>query len=92
MFTVFNCKAMESIERLKEIGATAVKNLRKQKLSMGQPFMINSKDLPVNQSYLEYPDASIKIVSVASDLRSFTEIRKLSDTEAVMVRRLYQLV
>lgn len=83
---------MESIERLKEIGATAVRNLRKQKLSMGQPFLINSKDLPATQCYLEYPDTSIKIVSVASDLRSFIEIRKLSEAEAIVVRKLYELV
>jgi hypothetical protein len=83
---------MESIEKLQEISATVVRNLRKQKLSMGHPFMINSRDLPAKQSYLEYPDTSIKIVSVGLDSRSFTEIRKLSNQEAAAVRKLYNLL
>lgn len=82
---------MDSIEKLQEISANVVRNLRKKKLSMGHPFMINSGNLPANQSYLEYPDASIKIVSVASNSRSFTEVRRLSNQEAAAVRKLYNL-
>ena len=58
---------MGTIEELKEISGTVVRRLRKQKLDKGQTFMIWSGELPKNQSYLEYPDNSIKIVSVAPD-------------------------
>lgn len=83
---------MSSILELKQIGATVVRNLRKQKLSSGQPFLINSENLPEKQSYLEYPDNSIKIVSVASGGKSFTEVRKLSLTEANAIRKMYNLI
>ena len=43
-----------------------IKSLRKEKLSQGLPFMINSEDLPSYQCYLEYPDGSIKIAEANS--------------------------
>ncbi|KGO91353.1 hypothetical protein [Flavobacterium subsaxonicum] len=83
---------MNSIEEIKQIGATAVRKLRLKKLSAGQPFMINSRSLPQNQSYLEFPDSTIKIVTVAPGGRSFSEIRKLSAQEASEIRMAYKLI
>jgi hypothetical protein len=77
---------MSDLEVLEKIGTDAVLKLRRDKLATGKPFMINSTDLPSKQSYLEYPDGSINIVTVASDTRSFDVIRKLSNKEAESVR------
>ncbi|MGN6398483.1 MAG: hypothetical protein ACTHMI_23135 [Mucilaginibacter sp.] len=82
---------MSELEILEKIGTDAVLRLRKKKLAAGKPFMINSKDLPSTQSYLEYPDGSINIVTVAADSRSFEIVRKLSDKEAQSVRYRFSL-
>ncbi|MDP9081217.1 MAG: hypothetical protein M3O71_27695 [Bacteroidota bacterium] len=82
---------MSDLEVLEKTGTEAVKQLRKQKLAAGKPFMINSKDLPATQSYLEYPDSSINIVTIAPDLHSFNIVRKLSTSEAQSVRHQYNL-
>lgn len=77
---------MSELEVLEHIGTTAVKRLRKNKLSAGKPFMINSDDLPSGQSYLEYPDGTIRIVKVSADSRSFTILEELNAGEAKAVR------
>lgn len=69
---------MGTIDELKEISETVVKRLRTKKLASGRPFLIWSKKLPQNQSYLEYPDHSIKVVSVAPDLKSFIVVKELT--------------
>ena len=78
---------MGTIEELKTISGTVVRRLRKQKLEKGNPFLIWSDKLPKDQSYLEYPDRSIKIVTIAPDLRSITVIRKLSARQAQDIRQ-----
>ena len=78
---------MSDLEILEQTGTEAVKRLRKHKLASGKPFMINSKELPVKQSYLEYPDHTISVVTVGPDARSFTTLRKLSGTQARSLRR-----
>jgi len=83
---------MSDLEILEKIGTDAVLRLRKSKLSTGKPFMINSKNLPSKQSYLEYPDGSIKIVTVAADAHSFEIIRTLSDDEAESIRFSFSLL
>ncbi|MCO5945998.1 hypothetical protein [Mucilaginibacter flavidus] len=83
---------MSDLEILEKKGTDAVLRLRSNKLAAGKPFMINSKDLPSKQSYLEYPDGSINIVIVAADARSFEIIRKLSDKEAQSVRYGFNLL
>lgn len=83
---------MGTIEELKEISGTVVRRLRKQKLDKGKTFMIWSSALPKNQSYLEYPDNSIKIVSVAPDHRSFTVIRELTRQQAQSIRKKHKLI
>ena len=78
---------MGTIENLKAIGRTVVRRLRRQKLDSGKPFLIWSNKLPKHQSYLEYPDHSIKIVSVAPNLKSFTIIRELTKSQAQVIRK-----
>ncbi len=83
---------MSDLEVLEKTGTDAVKRLRKHELEAGNPFMINSKDLPATQSYLEYPDSTISIVTVAPDSRSFVTVRKLSGSQAQTVRRRFNLL
>lgn len=72
-------------------GTEAVKRMRQQKLRDGQPFMINVRELPADQCYLEYPDGSISQVAVVSAKRDFRIIRKLSISETGALRRRFQL-
>ncbi len=83
---------MGTIEELKVISGTVVRRLRRQKLESGKPFLIWSNKLPKNQSYLEYPDHSIKIVTVSSNLKSFTIVRELSKVQAQLIRREFNLL
>jgi len=82
---------MSDLEVLENIGTAAVMELRKQQLAAGEFFMINSKDLPAKQTYLEYPDGSINIATIAPNERSFVVVRKLSVTEAQLVRQRFNL-
>lgn len=50
---------MSEIEVLENIATKAVHRLRTKTLTSGQPFMINVKNLPPNQCYLEFPDHTI---------------------------------
>jgi len=77
---------MSELEILENVGTNAVVELRKTKLASGKPFMINSDDLPSKQSYMEYPDGTINIVTISPNERSFIVIRKLSAGEAQQVR------
>jgi hypothetical protein len=83
---------MSSIIELKEIGNTVVRDLRNKKLSDGRTFMIYSDQLPKNQSYLEYPDNSIKIVTVSNDQKSFTIVKELTNKQATGIRKKHNLV
>lgn len=83
---------MGTIEELKVISGTVVRRLRRQKLESGKPFLIWSNKLPKNQSYLEYPDHSIKIVTVSSNLKSFTIVRELTNAQAQLIRREFNLL
>lgn len=64
-----------------------IRALRKKKLSLGIPFMINSDDLPSYQCYLEYPDGSIKIVEANSKESDFKIIKELDFLNAEVLRR-----
>lgn len=83
---------MGTIEELNVISGTVVRRLRRQKLESGKPFLIWSNKLPKNQSYLEYPDHSIKIVTVSSNLKSFTIVRELTNVQAQLIRREFNLL
>jgi hypothetical protein len=83
---------MSTIQELNKIGHSVVRKLRGKKLSEGKTFMIHSELLPVGQSYLEYPDSSMKVVEVGSDLRSFKIIKELSAEQAKSIRLKYNLM
>ncbi len=78
------------IKELQKRGNEAVKQLRITKHKKGLPFMINSKSLPGNQCYLEYPDGRILLVVLNSPSdRDFTTIRELSVIESEDIRSNY---
>ncbi len=83
---------MSELEVIEKIGTNAVKKLRDNKLAAGVPFMINSKDLPSKQSYLEFPDHSIQIVTVSVDAHSFITVKVLDAREADLIRLKYNLI
>ena len=80
------------IKILEKRGNNALKQLRKTKLEKGLPFMINSKNLPSKQCYLEYADGRILLASIKTTIdRNFTIIRELSVAERNMIRMKFQL-
>lgn len=79
------------LQRIERRGTAAVKRLRRQKLANGFPFMINANDLPPRQCYLEYPDGSMQLVSLAENGRDFDPIRALSPQETAQLRRRFNL-
>jgi hypothetical protein len=76
---------MSDLEILEKTGTDAVKRLRKSELDAGGTFMINSSQLPAKQSYLEYPDGTIEVVTIGDDARSFITLRTLTPAEAHLV-------
>ncbi len=83
---------MSTLENISKKGTEAVRTLRLKKLKSGQTFMINPKGLHTNQCYLEYPNGSIKLVTIADkSSKSFDIIRELSQSEANSLRQHYQL-
>ena len=80
---------MTALQTIEQIGSEAVRKLRLQKLRNGRPFMINSKDLPTDQCYLEFPDGSIKLVQLKNSAKDFTVLRTLSADEEQKIRRKY---
>ena len=69
-----------------------IKALRREKLSQGLPFMINSDMLPSYQCYMEYPDGSIKIVEANSQASDFKIIEELDFLNAEVFRRNLKLI
>ena len=69
-----------------------IKSLRKDKLSRGIPFMINSDDLPSHQCYLEYPDGTIKIAEANSGESDFIIIEELDFLNAELIKRNLKLI
>lgn len=80
---------MTALQTIETIGNKAVQKLRLQKLLNGRPFMINSKELEVNQCYLEYPNGTIKLVYLKNSAKEFTVIRALSSAEEHTLRIKY---
>ncbi len=81
-----------NIKQLETNGLRAVQLLRKSKLSNGQPFMINSGLLPSGQCFLEFPEGSIKVVTIDKKEQEFVVIKELSGSEILMLRKKYKLV
>lgn len=82
---------MKNLTEIELIGSNAVKKLRENKLQKGLPFMINSKTLPSNQAYLEYPNGSIAIVQIYKSAQEFTIIKELDIYEINNLRARYNL-
>ena len=80
-----------SIKQLEKSGILAVKMLRKSKLSMGLPFMINTYLLPTNQCYLEFPDGAVKLVTVNSKTNDYIILKELTPEESYKLRIKYKL-
>jgi len=79
------------MKQLEKTGNEAVQKLRLKKLRNGFPFMINSKELPSGQCYLEYPNGNINLVTIKKAARDFTLIRELSPEERTVIRKKYSL-
>lgn len=69
----------------------AIRKLRKKKLSLGLPFMINSDVLETNQCYLEFPDGSIKIAEANTKEKNFDIVLELSQKDAELLRKKWKL-
>lgn len=80
-----------NIKQLEQSGIEAVRMLRKSKFKTGVPFMINSKDLPSTQCYLEYPDGYIKLVTIGEDKNDFTVIHELTLLQSDHIRKKYKI-
>jgi hypothetical protein len=82
---------MNDVQKLEKTGNDAVKMLRIDKLRKGMPFMINAKELPGNECYLEFPDGKIQLVTISSTGRDFVLLRELTSIENDDVRKRYNL-
>jgi hypothetical protein len=82
---------MNDFQKLEKTGNDAVKMLRIDKLRRGMPFMINAKELPGNQCYLEFPDGKIQLVTISSTGSDFVVLRELTSIENDVVRKRYNL-
>jgi hypothetical protein len=82
---------MKQLQEIEKTGNAAVRKLRINKLKKGHPFMINSKDLPTYQCYLEYPNGEIVLVYIKKSARDFTIIHHLSQSEENSIRLRFNL-
>jgi hypothetical protein len=78
-------------KKMEESALKAIKSLRKQKLSQGLPFMINSDKLDSSQCFLEYPDGTIRIVEANKKEGDFYVLFELSKKDANSLRRKLKL-
>jgi hypothetical protein len=83
---------VNELKIIEKRGTEAVRKLRLTKLRSGRPFMINSKELLSNQCYLEFPDGSIKLVTLKTSAKDFDILRDLSPNEANVIRQRYHLL
>lgn len=81
---------MRTLE-LEELGTKAVKQLRVKRLRSGLPFLISSRSLPSDQSYLEYPSGVITLVTYTRRDKEFVLIRELSAVETARLRDQFEL-
>lgn len=77
---------MTKLAERSRIGTNAVLALRKNRLSSGLPFMINTQSDNETSSYLEYPDGEIYLVKRNASGLDFEKIRQLSNDEAAKLR------
>ncbi len=53
--------------------------------------MISSRSLPSDQSYLEYPEGKIILVTYTRNAKDFTQVRELSRQEISRIREQFDL-
>lgn len=80
------------IKQIEKSGRQAIIKLRKNKLNLGQPFMINTKDLPSSQFYLEHPDGHIEHTTITSDKTDFKTITKFTLKQSDLIIKKYKLI
>jgi hypothetical protein len=80
------------LKQLEKSGILAVKLLRRTKLNLGHPFMINTNALPTDQCYLEYPNGSITLVTISRKNNDFKIIEKLTPQQCDSLRKKYKLI
>ncbi len=78
-------------KNLEKAARMAIITLRRNKLKMGFPFMINTHVLPSDQCYLEYPNGTIKIVTINRSINDFKVISELSLEESNLLRKKFRL-
>lgn len=79
-------------ENQDKITLQAIKNLRKQKLSQGIPFMINSHFLDPHQCFIEYPDGHIKIAEANSKECDFKIVFECTLSDSDLWRKRLKLI
>ena len=79
------------IKQLEKSGLKAIKILRESKFRSGLPFMINSKELPSDQCYLEYPDGSIELVTLSRKDNDFKVMAEFSSEQGKTIRKKFKL-
>lgn len=79
------------IKQLEKAGTEAIRNLRAGKFREGLPFMINSKALPSDQCYLEYPDGTVVHVKLSRSNNDFKIISEFSPQEGLDIRKKFKL-
>jgi len=76
---------------IEQKGTNAVKKLRLERLGKGLPFMINSRELPAEQCYFEYPDGVIRLVKISTDKTDFVVLKEYSKKESSTIRNKFHL-
>ncbi|RPE08759.1 hypothetical protein EGT74_17145 [Chitinophaga lutea] len=79
------------VTQIENSGNFAIRKLRADKLKNGLPFMINSKDLPTNEAYLEYPCGRIALITITKESRDFIVLRNLTPHENSIIRAKFNL-
>jgi hypothetical protein len=54
--------------------------------------MINTRDLPSDQCYMEYPDGSIVLVSLCKKISDFEIVTRFTPEEELNIRKELQLI
>ena len=80
-----------NLKELETKGRNAVKMLRSNKLRSGVPFMIFIPTLPSHLCLLEFPDGTIKKVTINKKTNDYKIIREFSNTEAEEFRKKHNL-
>ena len=79
------------LKQLETSGRNAIRTLRENQFKLGEPFMINSKQLPTDQCYLEYPDGLITLVTLSKKESDLKVIATYSTEQSMAIRKQFNL-